>query len=273
MSVITPDSSPPDSSQSGTSDFEEGIAYLNPSAGGLDFRLVLDGYEGPLDILLNMAQNQKVDLAQISILQLAEQYLDFMTTAQDLSLEIAADYLVMASWLALLKSRLLLPQAEVEVPSAEEAKAYLLFRLERLKAMRDAVEQLESRAHLGRDIFARGAPEGIRVSRGHRYVVHLFDLLAAYTTRRMEVHHEDWRPSELDVLSLEDARGRVSAFLMDADDWSSFDDYVASLDVSPPRASVLASCLVAALEFAREGRLQLRQPAAFAAVLARRVSS
>ena len=159
--------------------FEEGVAFVKPDGRGL--KIDVSGFEGPLDILLSLARTQKVDLRQISILQLAEQYIAFIRDAQALKLEVAADYLVMASWLAYLKSRLLLPVQETEDEvSAEEVAARLVFRLQRLEAMREAASQLMARDLLGRDVFQRGMPDGIRIKRHSTYEATLYEVLSSY---------------------------------------------------------------------------------------------
>ncbi|MBL6784466.1 MAG: segregation/condensation protein A, partial [PS1 clade bacterium] len=193
---------PTDSSQTEASQndgFQEGIAYQATTEDGL--ALHLDGYDGPLHILLALARTQKVDLKQISILMLAEQYLDFIREAQDLKIELAADYLVMASWLAYLKSRLILPPLyDDEVIDAEEMAARLVFRLKCLEAMREASAQLMGRDLLGRDFFVHGMPEGIRIKRQSTYDASLYEVLGAYSTQRLRNHYESWSPPKMDVL-------------------------------------------------------------------------
>ena len=210
--------------------FVEGPAYQIPSTmrGATNAENVLevdvDGFEGPLDILLNLARVQKVDLKQISILQLAEQYLEFIGKVQSLKIEIAADYLVMASWLAYLKSRLLLPKEnDDENVSAEEMAARLVFQLQRLEAMRDASAKLMTRNQLGRDFFSRGMPEGIRVKRESHYDASLYELLTSYSTQRLRNYYASWKPTELPILSIERARMRLERMLGKMDDWEEFD--------------------------------------------------
>ena len=252
------------------SGFEEGGAYEAVTGDGL--AVALDGYEGPLDILLSLARTQKVDLTQISILQLAEQYLEFVRQAQDLKIEVAADYLVMASWLAYLKSRLLLPSAQDEDEvSAEELAARLVYRLQVLEAMRESAAQLMARDLLGRDFFAHGMPEGIRIKRESKYDASLFEVLAAYSTQRLRSYYEEWTPPKLDVLSIERARMRLERVLGKLDDWETLDHLVAG-DIRDPqkRRTTIASSFSAALEYVREGRLEIQQGNNFDDLLVRR---
>ena len=185
-----------------------------PSAGET---LVVDveGFEGPLDLLLALARTQKVDLARISVLALAQQYLDFINEARRLRLEIAADYLVMAAWLAFLKSKLLLPaeQDEDGEPSGEELAQLLAFRLKRLDAMREAAAQLMTRKRLGRDVFARGMPEPLRISRKSTYQADLYDLLKAYAQQRQRTAVRTWQVRQRTVWSLKEAREELERLL------------------------------------------------------------
>ena len=224
----------------------------------------LDGWEGPLDLLLALARTQKVDLRQISILQLVEQYLAFVTEARALKLELAADYLVMAAWLAYLKSALLLPRSPEETPSPEELALRLQLRLERLNAMREAGARLVARDRLGRDTFQRGAPEGLRVLRRARYDAEIYDLIAAYgriSARTRPVMHV---VAQRDVMTLEEAIERVSTLIGARIDWSTIESFLPEGASGTYRKSALASSFVAALELARQGRLELRQKSAFA---------
>jgi segregation and condensation protein A len=219
-----------------------------------------------------LARTQKVDLTQISILQLAEQYLEFVRQAQDLKIEVAADYLVMASWLAYLKSRLLLPSAQDEDEvSAEELAARLVYRLQVLEAMRESAAQLMARDLLGRDFFAHGMPEGIRIKRESKYDASLFEVLAAYSTQRLRSYYEEWTPPKLDVLSIERARMRLERVLGKLDDWETLDHLVAG-DIRDPqkRRTTIASSFSAALEYVREGRLEIQQGNNFDDLLVRR---
>ena len=237
-----------------------------------DFVVDLDGYAGPLDLLLTLAREQKVDIARISIRALAEQYLAFIESAQRLRLEIAADYLVMAAWLAFLKSRLLLPGDELSAdePTGDELAAALAFQLRRLAAMREAGAALFGRALLGRDVHPRGAPEGIRVVTRARYDASLYDLLQAYGTVQRRGRPAPLRFEQLDLLSIEDALARLERALGEIGDWA--DLFALLPERSPaglPRRSALASTLAASLELARVGALQLRQDDLFGAVYIR----
>ncbi|MGK6355886.1 segregation and condensation protein A [Sphingomonas sp. DT-207] len=227
-------------------------------------KIELDGWEGPLDLLLALARTQKVDLRQISILQLVEQYLAFVNEARALRLELAADYLVMAAWLAYLKSALLLPRNPEETPSPEELALRLQLRLERLNAMREAGARLVARDRLGRDTFLRAAPEGLRVLRKARYEVEIYDLIAAYgriSARTRPVMHV---VAQRDVMTLEEAIERVSTLIGARIDWSTIESFLPEHATGTYRKSALASSFVAALELARQGRLELKQKSAFA---------
>jgi segregation and condensation protein A len=238
-------------------------------------RLVVDveGFEGPLDLLLALARTQKVDLAKISVLALAQQYLDFITEARRLRLEIAADYLVMAAWLAFLKSKLLLPAepSEEGEPTGAELAALLAFRLKRLDAMREASAQLMTRKRLGRDVFARGLPEPIRISRQSVYGANVYDLLKAYSQQRQRMAVRSWRLPPRNVWSLKEARGELERLVGMALDWAPLDQLIAEFLVDPElRRSALASSFTATLEMTREGALDIRQAKSFAPLLIRR---
>jgi len=237
-----------------------------------NWRVDVEGFEGPLDVLLALARTQKVDLRQISILHLAEQYLVFIRDAQKLEWELAADYLVMASWLAYLKSRLLLPREEnEEEASAEEMAARLMFRLQRLDAMRDCAARLMTRNLLGRDVFMRGMPDGIRVKRNSIYEASLFELLSSYSTHRIRSYYTEWSPPDLDVLSIERARMRLERMLGALGDWEKLDAILLSEIRNPAkRRTHIASGFSAALEFAREGRIELQQDQNFGEIRLRR---
>ncbi|HVJ02926.1 MAG TPA: ScpA family protein [Sphingomonas sp.] len=227
-------------------------------------KIALDGWEGPLDLLLALARTQKVDLRQISILQLVEQYLAFVNEARALRLELAADYLVMAAWLAYLKSALLLPRNPEETPSPEELALRLQLRLERLNAMREAGARLVARDRLGRDTFLRGAPEGLRVLRKARWEAEIYDLIAAYgriSARTRPVMHV---VAQRDVMTLEEAIERVSELIGTRIEWSSIESFLPEGATGTYRKSALASSFVAALELARQGRVEIRQKSAFA---------
>ncbi|WP_319773648.1 ScpA family protein [Breoghania sp.] len=225
----------------------------------------VDGYEGPLDLLLTLARNQKVDLARISILALAEQYLAFVNEARKLRLELAADYLVMAAWLAYLKSRLLLPeQKDDDEPTGEELAAALAFRLRRLEAMREAAARLMNRNRLGRDVFARGAPEAVSVVRKSEWDATIFDLLMAYASQRQRNSVTSVSVGRRTVWSLADARTILTRLVGGVAEWAPIDSYLISYITKPEeRATVLASAFSASLELVREGKIELRQSETF----------
>ena len=230
----------------------------------------IDGWEGPLDLLLTLARTQKVDLRQISILQLVEQYLGFIENARALKLELAADYLVMAAWLAYLKSALLLPKDPEIDPSPEELALRLQLRLERLNAMRESGARLMARDRIGRDIFLRGAPEGLRVVRTTAWDCNFFELLSAYgqiQARNAPVMHVVKRRA---VMTLEEALERVSAMLGHALDWTQLEAFLPH-DAEPAlRRSALASSFLAMLELAKQGRVELQQETSFAPLMVKR---
>lgn len=226
--------------------------------------LDLDGWEGPLDLLLTLARSQKVDLREISILALVEQYLAFIADAKKLKLEIAADYLVMAAWLAYLKSCLLLPTETEQDPSPEELAMRLQLRLQRLAAMREAGARLMARDRLGRDIFVRSAPEGLKVVRSALWQADLYDLIAAYGAVRARtepaVHMVHLRP----VMTLDEALTRLERMLGVRTAWTRIEAFLPDTQDGNYRKSALASSFVAALELARRGRLEFDQEATFA---------
>ncbi len=226
--------------------------------------LELDGWEGPLDLLLTLARSQKVDLAKISILSLVEQYLEYINRARRLRLELAADYLVMAAWLAYLKSCLLLPKDPEQEPSAEELALRLQMRLQRLDAMREAGARLMARDQLGRDVFRRGAPEGLRVMRSAAWDCTLFELLTVYGALRGRADVQIYTPQRRPVFSLEDAIQRLEQLLGVAIDWTELARFLPDSGDRAYRRSALASSFVAALELARQGRVELSQSDAFA---------
>ncbi len=232
----------------------------------------VEGFEGPLDLLLSLARDQKVDLARISILALAEQYLAFITAARELRIELAADYLVMAAWLAYLKSRLLLPVTETsDEPSGQELATLLAFRLRRLDAMRQAAARLMARDRLHRDVFPRGQPEGIRVERTSAYADNLYDLLKAYAQRRQRQARARVRFARLPVISIKEARQRLERLLGRMDDWGRLDVYLAEYLAEPgTRTTTLASSFTASLEMVREGIVEVRQERPFAPIYMRR---
>ncbi len=231
--------------------------------------LDIGGWEGPLDLLLSLARTQKVDLRSISILELVEQYLDFIDSARTLRLELAADYLVMAAWLAYLKSALLLPKDPTIDPSPEELALRLQLRLERLNAMRESGARLMARDRIGRDIFLRGAPEGLRVVRSRAWDCDYFELIAAYgqlRARTQPVLHVVKRRA---VMTLEEALERVSAMIGLAIEWTAIEAFLPELTEPALRKSALASSFVAALELAKRGTIDLQQDGSFAPLMLR----
>jgi segregation and condensation protein A len=230
--------------------------------------LVVDvgGYEGPLDLLLALARQQKVDLAKISILALADQYLAFIEAARKIRLELAADYLVMAAWLAFLKSRLLLPEpAAPEGPSAEEMATALANRLRRLEAIREAANRLMNRPQFQRDIFPRGNPEAIAEIKHPKFTATLFDLLSAYAVQRQQNVLTTVHLARRTVWSLAEARASLERLVGLAEEWSSLDEYLLKYVADPAqKATVFASSFAAALELVREGGMELNQKEAFA---------
>ena len=245
-----------------------------PERGSDEPALVIDveGFEGPLDLLLMLARQQKVDLAKISILALADQYLAFIEEARKLRLEIAADYLVMAAWLAYLKSRLLLPeQHEPDGLSAEEMATALAQRLRRLEAIRQVAEQLLNRPQLGREVFARGQPEPIAEIKRPEWTATLYDLLSAYAVQRQKQARSFVRVKKRAVWSLAEAREAVERLISGATDWCALDEYLIAYMVEPSLATtVRASSFAATLELVREGRVQVHQQAAFAPLYVRK---
>ena len=242
---------------------------------GPDDTLVVDveGFEGPLDLLLALGRTQKVDLAKISVLALAQQYLDFIAEARRLRLEIAADYLVMAAWLAYLKSKLLLPaeKSEEGEPTGAELAALLAFRLKRLDAMRDVSAQLMTRKRLGRDVFPRGLPEPTRITRKSLYDANVYDLLKAYSQQRQRTATRSLHMQPRTVWSLREAREELERLLGIACDWAPLDVLLAEFLVEPElRRTALASSFTATLEMTREGALEIRQSKPFAPLLIRR---
>jgi segregation and condensation protein A len=232
----------------------------------------VEGFEGPLDLLLALARQQKVDLAKISILALADQYLAFIEAARKLRLELAADYLVMAAWLAYLKSRLLLPEAGApEGPSAEDMATALALRLRRLEAFRNLAERLLERSQLGRDIFERGDPEPIAEIRHPQYSATLYDLLSAYAAQRQKQALGHVSFAKRTVWSLAEARAALERLLGQAQDWSRLDEYLISYLTDPAlRTTVFASSFAATLELVREGLAEVHQHEAFAPIYMRR---
>ena len=229
-----------------------------------ELNLRIDGWEGPLDLLLSLARVQKVDLAAISILELVEQYLAYISQARALKLEIAADYLVMAAWLAYLKSCLLLPKDPEADPSAEEIALRLQMRLQRLDAMREAGARLMGRDRIGRDVFVRGAPEGLRLVRKSAWQVTPFDLFAAYGVVKARTQPTMHVVHARHVMTLDEAIERVSRLIGAALDWTKLEAFLPATDDPLYRRSSLASSFVAALELSRLGRIEIAQDEAFA---------
>lgn len=237
--------------------------------------VTLEGFEGPLDLLLLMARAQKVDLAKVSVLALAEQYLTFVRRALKQRLELAADYLVMAAWLAFLKSRLLLPKQqdnEDDQPTGEELAARLAFRLKRLDAMRNAAGQLMTRKRLGRDVFSRGQPEGVRTIRVRKYTAMIFDLLKAYSEQRRRTVKRVHVVPRRTVWSIKEARARLEALLGErTDEWVHLDSFLKQYGAVPDIArTARASSFGASLEMAREGLIEISQAEPFAPIYLRR---
>jgi segregation and condensation protein A len=232
----------------------------------------VEGFEGPLDLLLALARQQKVDLAKISILALANQYLAFIEEARKLRLELAADYLVMAAWLAYLKSRLLLPETNVpEGQSAEDMAIALALRLKRLEAIRDVAGGLFGRAQLDRDIFRRGRPEPIAHIKHPQWTATLYDLLSAYAQQRQRTALAHVRLAKRTVWSLADAREALERLIGRTSDWARLDEYLISFIVEPSLVtSVFASSFASTLELVREGVMEVHQKAAFAPLYVRK---
>lgn len=231
----------------------------------------VDGFEGPLDLLLHLARTQKVDLARISVLALAEQYIEFISRAQKTRLELAADYLVMAAWLAYLKSRLLLPKPHDDgEPSGEEMAELLQFRLKRLEAMRDASMRLVNRNRLGCEVFPRGMPEPITISKQNAFHATLYDLLTAYAAQRQRRAITNVQIARRNVWSLKQARDILTRLIGGAGDWTPLDRFLMAYLTTPEeRATVRASTFAASLEMVREGTLEIRQVEAFGAIYLR----
>jgi segregation and condensation protein A len=252
-------------------DFE---TALSPDLASDEQALIVDveGFEGPLDLLLTLARQQKVDLSKISILALADQYLAFIEEARKIRLELAADYLVMAAWLAYLKSRLLIPVADGDLgPSAEDMATALALRLRRLEAIRNAADQLTGRAQLGRDVFGRGAPEPIADIKRPEWTATLYDLLTAYAVQRQKSALSRVRFPPRTVWSLAEAREALERLVGVSHDWGRLDEYRISYLVEPSmRATVLASSFATVLEMVREGALEVQQGDAFAPIFLRK---
>lgn len=240
----------------------------------LAFVVNLEGFEGPLDLLLSMARDQKVDLTEIAILPLAEQYLAFIAEVRRRNLELAADYLVMAAWLAYLKSRLLLPELGGEdEPTGEEMAAALAFQLQRLEAMQESGARLMARPQVDRDMFRRGDPETFSTSRRTVYQVTLYDLLKAYGDHKRRAKVDRLEIEPFDLYTVEDALGRLRRLLGGAPEWTTLFSFLPSeLKTSLVTRSALASTFTASLEMVREGELQLRQDGTYGPIYVRPAS-
>ncbi len=260
--------------------FEEDVKFEaadNAADDGEGLILDVDGYEGPLHLLLELARKQKVDLARISILELAEQFIAFIKTAQDLRIELAADYLVMAAWLAYLKSRLILPSDDADaLPEAEELAAHLAFRLERLEAMRRAVDGLFRAPQVGQSVYVRGMPEGLRSRTSPIYEAEIFDLLQAYGDSRSRAEIKVHTLKKPKVMGLEDARNRLRRAMksvgVNLSDWTALDSLLpdaSEVGEGVQTSSVRASSLLAGLELAKEGEIELRQTGAYTPIYLR----
>ncbi|MFT6580657.1 MAG: segregation and condensation protein A [Alphaproteobacteria bacterium] len=255
--------------QSESSEFEEDEPKTIDTDDGL--RLDLDGYEGPIDVLLSLARDQKVDITKISILALAEQYIAFIEDAKKLRLEIAADYLVMAAWLAYLKSRLLLPSTDnPDEPSGAELAARLAFQLQRLESMQIKGRLLMETPRLGQAFFARGEPEPFSIKRKNSFSASLFDLLSAYADSK---HRADASVLEIappSLYSMEDALVRLRKIVGDVPDWTILTNFLPE-NIKNPLVfrSAVASTFAASLELAKQGKLTLRQSTTFGPIFVR----
>lgn len=253
--------------------FEEDVISVKERLAAEALIVDVDGFEGPLDVLLTLSRTQKVDLRKISVLALAKQYLAFVEHAKALRLELAADYLVMAAWLAFLKSRLLLPPDPTEEgPSGEEMAAHLAFQLERLQAMRDAAARLMGRDRLGRDFFARGQTHEVTRTRKVKYTATLLDLMQGYARIRTR---DDFRPFVMDrdaVFSMEQALDRMRGLIGYAGQWTDISSYLPEgWELDPVRRrSATASTFAASLELVKEGQLEIRQSETFAPIQVRK---
>ncbi|WP_428674789.1 segregation and condensation protein A, partial [Roseibium sp.] len=261
---------------------EDGSYDLLSSVGANDERAVSDpqlvvdveGFEGPMDLLLGLARTQKVDLARISILQLVEQYLEFVAEARRMRLELAADYLVMAAWLAFLKSKLLLPeQRNEDEPTGEELAAALAFRLRRLEAMREVSERLMNRSRQGREIFHRGAPETLSVEHRSIWDASIYDLLSAYATQRQRQSVTSVRVLRRTVWSLQEARELLTKLVGRVSEWAPLNAYLRDyLYDNKDWATIVASTFSASLEMVREGQVEIRQGEPFSPVYIRSIA-
>jgi len=236
----------------------------------MNFLVDLEGFEGPMDLLLSLAKEQKVDLMEISILELANQYLDFVNELDSRDIEIAADYLVMAAWLAYLKSKLLLPNEEEE-PGAEEMAAILAFRLRRLEAMRDAGNSLMNRNRIGEKVFRRGMPENSITIRNYTQKDSVFDLIKSYTEIRNRNYVINWSPKALPILSIEEAKNRLESMIGISLEWTNFLDFLPnSKDSSETaiayRRSSAASIFSVSLDMSKQGKIEINQTKNFGSI-------
>ena len=236
----------------------------------MNFLVNLEGFEGPMDLLLSLAKEQKVDLMEISILELANQYLDFVNELDSRDIEIAADYLVMAAWLAYLKSKLLLPNEEEE-PGAEEMAAILAFRLRRLEAMRDAGNSLMNRNRIGEKVFRRGMPENPITIRNYTQKDSMFDLVKSYSEIRNRNYVINWSPKALPILSIEEAKNRLESMIGISLEWTNFLDFLPSSKDSSEtaiafRRSSAASIFSVSLEMSKQGKIEISQTKNFGSI-------
>lgn len=254
-------------------DFEEDDAPVGRNPADSLF-LALDGYEGPIDLLLSLAREQKVDVTKISIVALADQYLEFIARVRELRLEIAADYLVMAAWLAYLKSRLLLPEqpSDEDEESPEDLAARLAFQLRRLEAMQKASKELMSLPRLGQDFYTRGDPEAIKIENTSKFELSLYELLKSYGDIRNKLTASTLRIMPTELYSMDDAIERLRDLLGGGrvPDWSSLETFLPdNLKDSLVVRSATAATFAASLELAREGLLEIRQNGIFAPIFFR----
>jgi len=253
--------------------FEDNVINVEDRLAAEALIVDVDGYEGPLDLLLTLSRTQKVDLRKISVLQLAEQYLKFIKEAANLRIELAADYLVMAAWLAFLKSRLLLPPDPTDDgPSGEELAAHLAFQLERLQAMRDAAAKLMARDQRGRDFFVRGIPEDVTRVRRVTYTATLLDLMQGYARLRTRDEFRPYTADRENVLTMEQALERMRGLIGYAGDWTDLSSYMPDGWQTDPvrRRSATASTFAASLELAKAGKISIRQGETFSPIQIRR---
>ena len=263
-------------------DHLSGLAVEQDNFGDVESRIVaeslvvdVDGFEGPLDLLLTLSRTQKVDLRKISILDLAVQYLGFVEEAKRLRIELAADYLVMAAWLAFLKSRLLLPaDPNDDGPSGEEMAAHLAFQLERLEAMRRSAARLMARDQLGRDFFGRGQTEVVSRKRTVKYSATILDLMQAYARIKTRDDFEPFQMKRQAVYTMEQALERMKGLIGRAIEWGDLSQYLPEAWRLDPkkRRSATASTFAATLELVKEGRLEMKQSEAFSTILLRKKS-